>query len=178
MDSSGLDFFLPSGFRGELHSSIRVTTSLPKTRGALELERARILSCTLPFPPPPPYSWGYLWYHPHLHTQSPSASRARPVALGEWALTMPTVLKPFQPPPQNRPDTHPPSLPLAQSQNFCLPSSAVRPAVPFLLGWERWREMSSLQLNQPLVHVFSPYVYMPYVNMPYMCQQIDLRHLF
>lgn len=176
MGSSGLDFFLPSSFRGEFQRSIRGVASLLQTQGNLSVPEFSPRSFPF-FPFPLPYNWSYLWHHPKLHIQSLSASRVHPMALQGWALAMPAVLKPFQPPPQNRPDT-PPPFHLAQSQNFCLPRSTVRPAAPFLLGWERWREVRSLQLNRPLAQSFSPYVYMPYVNRPYMCQQIVLRHLF
>lgn len=54
---------------------------------------------------------------------------------------MPAVLKPFQPFPQNRPDT----LPFSSVPVLCLPSPALRPAVPSPLAEEeRWREVSSL----------------------------------
>lgn len=51
---------------------------------------------------------------------------------------MPAILKPFQPLPQNRPDT----LPLSSVPVLCLPGPAVRPAVPLPLNLKRWREGS------------------------------------
>lgn len=176
MGSSGLDFFLPSSFRGEFQRSIRGVTSLLKTQGNLSVPESSPRSFPF-FPSPLPYNWSYLWHHPNLHIQSLSASRVHPMALVGVGPCNACCSKPFQPPPQNRLNPLPP-FHLAQSQNFCLPRSTVRPAAPFLLGWERWREMRSLQLNRPLAQSFSPYVYMPYVNTPYMCQQIALCHLF
>lgn len=68
----GFIFFFPSSFRGQLHRTIRVITSLPKTQRG-----TRAWVCLTPLLRPSlsshplPYSWSDLRYHPSLRTQPP-----------------------------------------------------------------------------------------------------------
>lgn len=155
VNSSGLEFCFPSSFRGELHRSIRVITSLPKIQRSMQawicLDPLLYPSLS-PHPSPYPYcgtiavrTFSHLLRLGSTHGTSGGGQLQ---CLLSWS--HPSLLL-------SRPDTLPP-LHSAQSQNVCLPSSAVRSAIPFLLlggGKGRWAPCNWIGLW----FVFSPHVY-------------------
>lgn len=68
---------------------------------------------------------------------------------------MPAVLKPFRY-PSSEMTRYPPSLPLSSEPELLPSQSAVWPAAPFLLGWERRREAGFPETESALGPYFLP----------------------